>query len=107
MKTTHTPGPWVVRTPDHFVDGLAHMIVSEHPQEGYWHIAEMGTHNGREVPAANARLIASAPELLDALRFALLHIEHRDGLKHRKDLFTDDERDYLRAAIAKAEGGGQ
>ena len=69
-QAQHTPGPWVVKTPDHFVDGLAHFVVSEHPQVGYFHIAEMGVHDGREQSAANARLIASAPEMLEALKYA-------------------------------------
>jgi hypothetical protein len=52
--------------------------------------------------ADTAQLIAAAPALLEALEFALLTIEHRDGLKHRMDLFTADERAKLRAAIALA-----
>ena len=42
-------------------------------------------------------------EVLDALRLALNTIEHRDGLKHRMDLFTADERNKLRTALAHAE----
>ena len=75
----HTPGPWKVREPDHFVDGLAHMVVSEHPQEGYWHIAEIGTHNGRKESEANARLIAAAPEMLEALKEAQVCIFMAEG----------------------------
>lgn len=63
----HTPGPWAVKSPTHFVDGLAHMVVSDNPQEGYWHVAELGVHNGRAESEANARLIAAAPEMLDIL----------------------------------------
>ena len=63
----HTPGPWKVQKPDHFVDGLSHFVVSDHPSVSYFHIAEMGTHDGREQAAANARLIAAAPEMLEAL----------------------------------------
>ena len=42
-------------------------------------------------------------EVLDALRLALNTIEHRDGLKHRMDLFTADERNKLRTALAHAD----
>lgn len=50
------------------------------------------------------RLARVAPFLLEACKFALFTIEHREGLRNRKDLFTDDERDKLRDAIRLAEG---
>ncbi len=50
------------------------------------------------------RLEKAAPALLKACKFALLTIEFREGLRNRKDLFTDDERDILRYAIRAAEG---
>jgi hypothetical protein len=85
------------------------MIISEHPQEGYWHVAEMGTHNGREVSAANARLIAAAPELLSALESlfehcSMVHKRWGDGSNQKE---ADAAIEAARAAIAKAEGGGQ
>jgi len=43
-------------------------------------------------------------QLVSALEYALFHIDHR--LRHRPDLFTDDEKDRLRAAIAKAKEVG-
>jgi hypothetical protein len=95
----HTSGPW---------KRLQGMIV------GNLHKGERGTEGDvvclmkglvdYKNQDANARLIAAAPELLEACRFALLTIEHREGLRHRKDLFTDDERNILLTAIAKAEG---
>ena len=50
------------------------------------------------------RLEKAAPALLKACQFALLTIEFREGLRNRKDLFTDDERDILRFAMRAAEG---
>ncbi len=44
-------------------------------------------------------------EVSDALRFALMTIEHRPGLCHRLDLFTADERRKLSTTLAKAKGG--
>lgn len=49
----------------------------------------------------NAFLIASAPDLYEALDFALLTIKAR--LNNRKDLFTDDEIAKLEQAIRKAD----
>ena len=46
--------------------------------------------------------VDAAPDLLDACEYALLHIDVR--LKDRMDLFTADERNVLRKAIAKARG---
>ena len=104
----HTPGPWKVREPDHFVDGLAHMVVSEHPQEGYWHIAEMGAHNGRAESEANARLIAAAPEMLEALIVLLnwpLKSECYDGsISKSAGESLANARRFARTIIAKAEG---
>jgi len=60
MKTTHTPGPWGLRHSGKTVVSLPHT-----------------SPEAREVIAcsientANARLIAAAPELLDALRDAI------------------------------------
>ena len=58
---------------------------------------------------ANARLIAAAPELLDALEQCRFALEPYDDIKPR-DWVTDRERlrrahEVARAAIAKATGG--
>lgn len=63
-------------------------------------------------PAADARLIAAAPELLDALRpFAALLAEHHDDLPDDRPIFgindaviTAGDLRRARAAIAKATG---
>lgn len=67
MKPKHTPGPWYSEENNVFTVQL-----------GYW-IAEMGknksfTKNNDE-RHANARLIAAAPELLEALELALVRLE--------------------------------
>lgn len=36
-----------------------------------------------------------ANELYDALNWAVLHINHRNEIKFRMDIFSKDERDYL------------
>jgi hypothetical protein len=114
-ETKHTPGPWKY----HLGNGANPRF---HIQtEGSYQIASTPELNKHRMAAeenagkeANARLIASAPELLAALD-ALMNAT--DGLM---DLYEDDSRaeayaddlkatsaarDLARAAIAKAERG--
>ena len=91
--TAHTPGPW-------FVDGLI-VTAREKGSIGFAYGPSMPEKSavGRE-SLANARLIASAPELLDALKLAVNQNEH-------DMLMTGEELRACAAAIAKATGGGQ
>lgn len=77
----HTPGPWTVR-----FSPTRQQFIVEGPNG--W---EVGGWN-----EANARLIASAPEMLSVLRL-LLSAELEDGQGNSYD-------DVIRDAIAKAEG---
>lgn len=85
MKAKHTPGPWVVRQ-DKKYPGLTEIVSLEGPviDEGF------GLLNERE--QANARLIAAAPEMLEAL----------EGVA--KNINPDDWFERVHAAIAKAKG---
>lgn len=82
--SAHTPGPWALR--------------------GYQIRAEngLGKHVATyQVGEADGRLIAAAPELLEALKeVAAGRLDHEHGL----DDFHDRARAIARAAIAKAEG---
>ena len=79
MKTQHTPGPWTVDNQYiHGPDGIRFLAVA-----------------GDGAGQANARLIASAPDLYAALENI---IEHRE----RMGLGSDHVYDAARAAIAKA-----
>jgi predicted MarR family transcription regulator len=88
----HTPGPWVVY--DDSNDGKTNRI----------EIAAWGKTVARiyhSVPAEdlpNARLIAAAPDLLEALKDTLQLLEVYCGD------FEEATRKQARAAIAKAEG---
>ena len=86
----HAPGPWSIETKGsrHFIDGEEGLTVC--------YLDRRGVREPSEVEA-NARLIAAAPELLDALK-ALMS---RD-LDHRLHGFPELEK--ARAAIVKAEG---
>lgn len=87
---SYTPGPWHVGQHDNnivYADG-GRMVAN--CNDAFDRITL--------TPAANARLIASAPELLDALKEVLFNSVHGNGLKaHWK------AHDRARAAISKAE----
>ena len=90
--TKHTRGPWEMMPP--LGEGNYSVMSSKVNAGGNWYVAEI--HNGSHAEAqANARLIAAAPELLDALRLVLAH----DGR------LTGADWDTIRAAVDKAEGG--
>jgi hypothetical protein len=85
----HTPGPWQV-TARGRIAGDGHLLVM--CDTGYVSPAE---------EAANARLIAAAPDLLAACRAAEARYAAMWGVGGGK---TGAERDQIRAAIAKATG---
>lgn len=100
----HTPGPWCVWN---FNDDPRHVAVGHvavGPEAGGLAVADIVACNAHGCytaateaqGAANARLIASAPDLLAALKMALDASEH----------CIDDKswEDDARAAIAKARG---
>jgi hypothetical protein len=91
---THTPGPWTS-------GGFA--IVSDRPYPQWREIATVAC-DPRDLSdpeaAANARLIAAAPELLSALR----EIVHYDEGSSEQGSYGYDVLGRCKAAIAKAEG---
>lgn len=98
MGTKHTPGPWHTDT-----GGAGCEFVIENQNQGYgaYTIAEIPEYlesdYTRETIAANAQLIAAAPELLEALE---------DYVKVHEFLGHADRPHYQAAikAIAKAKG---
>lgn len=103
--TKHTPGPWHTGT----TANTKYSIYERFGQQ----IAESfaGVFIGNTPSAAreaNARLIAAAPELLEALEQCRIALEPYDDVKPR-DWKTDREKlafahQAARAAIAKATG---
>jgi hypothetical protein len=93
MSAAHTPGPWIWADGHNglFGAGPDNTVLEYEPYEGMW--------LGYERRDANARLIAAAPELLEALTRAA-DLLARDP-KH------DAAWKQARAAIAKATGGKQ
>ena len=108
MTQKHTPGPWIESDCDDWsVDHDTAATVS-------W--TAINARNGRAVAlpvitgfnddelTANARLIAAAPDLLEAL--LLLHSTQMNNHCHDPDDYENtDEAAVVRAAIKKATGG--
>ena len=109
-ETKHTPGPWEngygygvtgPTTPrvggpccDHDIPYVVVRVGTE--------VLAIVPGVAKEIAEANARLIAAAPELLEACRTALRHIR---GLIADKGLTGDAVTQTLDLAIRKAEGG--
>lgn len=62
MKGQHTPGPWFVVQGDEWTSDIA----TETPEQGIWTVAS--ANKRRDEFDANKRLIASAPDLIEALQ---------------------------------------
>ncbi len=86
--SAHTPGPWVWLEPQKVLNSAHGKVIDHACYEGMWFAAY-----DEEINAANARLIAAAPELLEALQ-GVLRVADR----------ATSEFDAARAAIAKATG---
>lgn len=95
MKMTkHTPGPWhVVGHGRPLVCGgkLSRNAIEVRADNG--DICELHEHWDEKIELANARLIAAAPEMLEALR-----------LVENADMVVPADRELIKAAIAKATG---
>jgi len=107
MNAKPTPGPWApifkeayyVQAPD-----LGHVAIMTNLKGAY---GLGGRRNGDEV-AANARLISTAPDLLEALQEAITcgmvpisSAAEGGAAKHSRQVVVAD---MIRAAIAKATG---
>ena len=99
--TKHTPGPWQV---DPRADN--HVIAASRPICSVSYSNTADTEGTRAENAATARLIAAAPDLLEALKVATDLIESHTG--HSKIInwqhAAGRRLPELRAAIAKAKG---
>ncbi len=97
-ESKHTPGPWTLEK--------GHAVGSVIAEAGDYSItAPDGVHDwfSADVEMANARLIAAAPELLEALRSLADRWEILCEVI--KPLINDEAYVAARAAIAKATGG--
>ncbi len=99
---THTPGPWVWLTPLKELNSAHGKIFDYAYYEGMWFAAY-----NQEQDEANARLIAAAPDLLDACRIALAMLNRNLASEEScgQPFNGDDEHEThsaLTAVIAKA-----
>ena len=114
---SHTPGPWTItrmtREPETILEMDESFIESSQGwansgMAGKRTVAIVGHWKDRPNPEADARLIAAAPELLEALE-NLVEIEARDNKGDpdyaSTDTWREEALEIARAAIAKARGG--
>ncbi len=96
----HTPGPWIYSEADDQIHA-ASTGLGTYKKGGTIAVAIVSTWGGEpplQEAAANARLIAAAPELLAALELALEYFEGReDGIYKAEGI--------IKTTIAKAKGG--
>jgi hypothetical protein len=103
MTGQHTKGPWRIETRHGPLDvfGADRQFVCE--------VGFQLDNGDDEREAADARLIAAAPDMLDALKSLVAANEawNREvaAIVGREPGWTDSYLDAARAAIAKAEGG--
>ena len=98
IKAQHTPGPWVVyldtkvtTAPKHHgMHGSLHEVIADCSRNSQW------TGKRDEIAEANARLIAAAPELLEACRTAFDFI---DGIEN----FNDEAKEAIKELKAEVE----
>lgn len=95
----HTPGPWATDEADHTEPYQDITIRAGRRSICRVWIDDAPVHDYNNEQRVNARLIAAAPELLEALKRLTTAIDHATEL-HRFSTLWDD----ARAAIAKATG---
>lgn len=97
MTTQHTPGPWYRSPNGDYITDSNNCYVAQ--VTGASELAKPTAH-------ANARLIAAAPEMLDALKALTLVVETLGHLGLAKECSYDliKNAEYGRYVIAKATG---
>lgn len=114
MNQKHTPGPWQATAPDGdyhdviriYAEGREDRPIAICPQ---MHSAAIevvcGNDNDTTEAAGNARLIAAAPELMEALKVALVVLQLSFGQDDGLEQARVEAVEKAQAAIAEAEKG--
>jgi len=93
----HTQGPWRIGEPR---DGFIGNVLADNPRRL---LAQVTVQDGEQT-LANARLMAAAPDMLDALKNLLWYVGQLEMLVYSADDAGEHEEvAKARAAIAKAE----
>jgi hypothetical protein len=104
MKFTHTPGPWHVTQDSEGTLDVNHSTETIRSRICRSHVEYLAEEHGGCVNG-NVRLIAAAPELLNALKDAEFLLRKAGQIKGpMQDSFIRSSAD-AKAAIARAEGG--
>ena len=103
MTTKHTPGPWYVGSGTHEGRNI-YSVASVTDDEGFTYqpIVASAEDDGIKCWDANARLIAAAPDLLEALQ-RIADGQEMSGVFTFADVVLRYQ-EIARAAIAKATG---
>ena len=103
-KLKHTPAPWQLST----IDGEDCLMVGG-GDDGSMIVADIRTDDYWDgVVAANARLIAAAPDLLDAFMQATILLKHaHDDANALESQYAVETADAMTAALTKAIGENQ
>lgn len=107
MTTKHTPGPWVVTKAKHGVDMNHHIVALVAPDRDDRALVVHTPHGSDAQADANVRLIAAAPELLEALEAVVAEWDALYPFFPTEAKIEDAEFSgfqMARAAIAKARG---
>ncbi|WP_143322750.1 hypothetical protein [Candidimonas nitroreducens] len=97
QRAGHTPGPWIYYADTPSADPNWHIVTTANRMRV---LANVHIEPGNGMDVANARLIAAAPDLVDALRVAYSDIRRLPG-------YTIDMLGRIEAAIARATGDAQ
>jgi hypothetical protein len=110
VTDTHTPGPWQLNTADGRVPAIRCIHMPHGEADTYRasiqtlarvHVCELDFGYGQSVDLANARLIAAAPALLEALKAI---VRGYDGPTVDAATAVSSHIQAARMAIGKAEG---
>jgi hypothetical protein len=103
----HTPGPWWVEGGDPDAASWAARWPNIHA-DGYEVVGAQGLYGDYDTDMANARLIAAAPDLLEALRDFSAYVHAEQSATDGDVRYSNTQINRLvfkaRAAIAKATG---
>lgn len=104
MKETHTPAPWVLDDSSHNpIDGEPLIAEDYHFIDAGEGVTPNGFGISGFLSVQDARLIAAAPELLEALETVMEWVRHW-GPKFIYDDSWHDDKAKIEAVIAKATG---